>query len=462
MLQTENPLSNQNADGAGSIVDFIPSPADTFKSVVDFTRRQYPVIIFAVSVAIVLGLIYIITTPPGYTATTTMLIDTNKVQLFGQQSIFNDLPINSSEVESQVEILKSETIALDVIKKLNLANDPEFVGGGGGLIGTLVGAVTGLFTSSVPSSEFTLTRAAVGALEKGLTIRRVGLTYVVLISFQSYSPQRAAEIANAVADAYLDDQLEAKYDAARRAGTWLQARLNELRMQASTAQSAVVAFKNKHDMVDAGGRTINEQQLADFNSELVQAQSQTAEARAKMDRVQTILTSNSPDAAVDATVADTLKDDVINKLRSQYLELARRETDWSARYGVDHLAVVNLRNQMSEIQSSIRGELQRIAETYKSDYEVAKQREDSVQKQLSQAVSQSQVTDQAQVALRELQSNAQTYQALYDNFLQRYMESVQQQSFPVTEARVLTVATPPSGKSSPKSLLVLGWRCCRV
>ena len=128
----------------------------------------------------------------------------------------------------------------------------------------------------------------------------------------------------------------------------------------------------------------------------------------------------SPDVA--ATVADTLKSEVISKLRSQYLELARREADWTPRYGANHLAVVNVRNQMRELQNSIRNELERIAETYQSDFEIAKQHEESVQKQLDQAVSQSHVTNEAQVALRELESNAQTYRALYDNFLQRYME----------------------------------------
>ena len=89
-----------------------------------------------------------------------MLIDTKKVQLFQQQSMFSDMPIDASTVESQVEILKSETIALAVIKQLHLTDDPEFVGGGGGLIGTLLGAVTGLFSSSSePPSEFALTRA---------------------------------------------------------------------------------------------------------------------------------------------------------------------------------------------------------------------------------------------------------------------------------------------------------------
>src|SRR5205085_3641506 len=143
-------------------------------------------------------------------------------------------------------------------------------------------------------------------------------------------------------------------------------------------------------------------------------------------------------------------------LRTQYLEMSAREGDWSTRYGANHLAVVNLRNQMRELQNSIRNELQRIAETYKSDLEIAGQHEQSLRKQLSEAVAQSQVTSQAQVALRDLESNAQTYRALYDNFLQRYMESVQQQSFPVTEARVITAATRPLSKSSPKVLLVLG------
>ena len=275
------------------------------------------------------------------------------------------------------------------------------------------------------------------------------------ISFRSLNGGRAAQIANAVADAYIDDQLDAKYQAARRAGTWLQDRLRELREQASTAERAVVNFKSKHDMIDAGGRTINEQRLAELNSQLVLARAQTADAQARVDRVQAVLSSNSPEATVSATVADTLKNEVISKLRSQYLELSRREADWAVRYGASHLAVVNLRNEMRELQNSIRNELQRIAETYKSDLEIAKQREVNTQAQLDQAVAQSQVTNQAQVALRELESNAQSYQALYDNFLQRYMESVQQQSFPITEARVISAASRPSTKSNPKTLVVL-------
>ena len=162
-----------------------------------------------------------------------------------------------------------------------------------------------------------------------------------------------------------------------------------------------------------------------------------------------------PAATEVATVADALHNEIISKLRQQYLELAQREALFSNRFGNDHLAVVNLRNQMREIRRSIFDELKRIAEAYKSDYDIAKARENSVEKSLAATVAGSQTTNKAQIELRQLESAAQTYRALYDNFQQRYMDSVQQQSFPMTEARVITRASPPSAKSSPKSLLIL-------
>jgi polysaccharide biosynthesis transport protein len=456
MLQTQYFRSSQNNEGLTEAAS--SSEEETFHVALGFVRRQYAIIAGATAMMIAIAFVYILTAPPGYTATTTVLIDSQNVHLFQQQqSMFSDLPIDTGTVESQVEIVKSENIALAVIKQLHLANDPEFTSSGGGLVRALFSGFAGLFGADGVPSDFELTRKAVHAFEDRLSVRRVGLTYVMDISFTSHSPERAAQIANAVANAYIDDQLDAKYQAARRAGSWLQDRLHDLREQAATAERAVVNFKNKNNIVDAGGRSINQQQLAELNSELVLAQSKTAEARARLDRVQEILVSNSSEAAVAATVADTLKNDVITKLRSQYLELAAREGDWAAKYGPNHLAVVNLRNQMAELENSIRKELQRTAETYKSDLQIATQHEQSVKSQLNQAIAQSQLTGQADVALRELESNAQTYQALYDNFLQRYMESVQQQSFPVTETRVITAASPPGAPSHPRTRLVLAF-----
>ena len=434
------------------------SAAETVQFAVRFLYRQFPIIVFVILLTVALGIIYISTARPSFTAQAQLLIDAHKVQVFQQQSILGDLPIDTAQVESQVEVLKSENIASAVIKNLHLTEDPEFVGSGGGLLGTLIGFVLSPFESDQAPSDFELSRRAINAFKSRLNIKRIGLTYIINIDFRSYNPERASQIANEVADAYIVDQLEAKYQATRRAGVWLQARIKELRDQVSNAEQAVVEFKTKNNIVSTGGidrPLLSQQQVTELSSQLVIARASTAETKARLDRINAVLASDVPNASFGATVADTLKNEVVSKLRSQYLDLAARESDFSMKYGHDHLAVVNLRNQMREIRNSIFEELKRLGETYKSDYEIAKQREAGVQKELSQAVSHSQDTDAAQVTLRELQSTAQTYKSLYENFLQRYMESVQQQSFPITEARLITSASRPLAKSHPRSGLIL-------
>ena len=217
------------------------------------------------------------------------------------------------------------------------------------------------------------------AFESRLTVSRVGMTYVIEIDFQSTNPDRAAQIANAVADGFIADQLEAKYQTIRRATAWLQDRLNELRGQASAAEHAVVEYKAKNNIVDTGGHLMGEQQLTELNTALVKARADAAEARARLDRISQILRTDDLDPAATEveTVADTLHDVIITKLRGQYLELAQREALYSNRYGHDHLAVVNLRNQMRETRRSINDQLKQIAQAYRSDYDIAKAREDS-------------------------------------------------------------------------------------
>jgi len=157
----------------------------------------------------------------------------------------------------------------------------------------------------------------------------------------------------------------------------------------------------------------------------------------------------------DASVADALKSEVIIKLRGQYLELAQREAIWSKTYGENHLATINLRTQMEQLQRSIRDEMRKIAESYKSDYEIALTRQNSLESSLAAVVGQSHTTGQAQIQLRELESNAETSRALYDSFLQRYMEAVQQQSVPISEARLISPAMPPPSKSAPRLTTIL-------
>lgn len=455
MLQTPFARSPGTAEGPSTEM----TPFEVLSYVRTLIVRHYPLIIFVQLCVIFLIGVYLLTASRYYTATAEVIIDSRKNQIVQQQNAPSaDQPIDTFMVDSQVEILKSEAISLSVIKELGLINEPEFTGPSGGLIGSVSEAIGSFFPSS-PLSDYERQRIALARFEKALAIKRRNLTYVIEVSFKSLSPEKAAQIANAVADAYLVDTLESKYQASRRAAVWLQDRLKELRSQASDAQRAVADFKAKNNIVDAGGRLLSEQQLAEVNSTLTIARTQRAEAQARVERITSILKNENqePNALLNdiATVADTLRNDVITRLRQQYLDLAARESDWSNRYGQTHLAVVNLRNQMREIQRSITDELRRIGETYKSDLEIAKSREELAQKNLNDAIAQSNDTSQAQIVLRDLESNAQSSRALADNFLQLYMLSVQQQSFPITEARVITEAAMPLKPSSPKTMILI-------
>ena len=448
MLQQNRPISSDRP--SLSAPDF-SSPAELLDSFVHFLRQQYLVILFATFLIISLGGIYLIVARPSYTAVATMLFDTRKTQFLQQQPLESDAEIDSASVESQVRVLQSDNVALSVIKNLQLTEDPEFVGPE---------------AKSGAASEYGRMRSALEMFQSRLSVKRDGLSYVIEVSFRSYDPEKAARIANETVDAYIVDQLDAKYQSTLRASTWLEGRIRDLRDQASAAEQAVVDYEQANSIVivDAAGqtttdKTASEQRVAELNTQLLVARAEVAEAHAKFDRIQTVLTSDSA-GSVDATVADTLKNDVVTKLRSQYLDLASKEQDWAARYGQDHLAVVNLRNQMAEINAAIVDEIKQIAGTYRSDFEIAKQHADDAQKAYDVAVSQAQENNQAKVVLNDLKSKAKTYRELYENFLQRYMESVQQQSFPITEARLISPALRPLQKSNPKTLLTLAISAC--
>ncbi len=439
-----------------------PNFTDLVEQLRGFVRRQFPIFIFITACSLALGLVYLLTAAPKFTSHAMLLIDSSKVRILQQQQTpVNDIPIDTAHVETQVEILKSENIGLSVIKDLKLTADPEFAGTGGGLLGRIIG----FFSPAQSRSEEQLARSALRTFEAKRSISRVGRTYVLDIGFTSVSPDSAARIANAIADAYIVDQLEAKYQATRRASVWLQDRIKELRQQASDADRAVLDYKEKNNIISlnsvntpAGsttGKLLGEQQLEELNTQLGTARAAAEEAKARLERINEVMSKDVP----DATVADSLHNEVINRLRNNYLDLAAKEAIWSARYGPSHLATVNLRTQMAELRHSILDELGRIQQSYKSDYEIAKSRVEGLEHNLEGLVANSQVVNRDRLGLRDLESTAQVYHTIYDNFLQRYMEAIQQQSFPITEARVISAAAPPQHKSGPVAHLVLAIAC---
>ena len=353
---SNSPVGQDPASGAG-IHQMITMAAG-------IVRRRYRIILICFLLTLPLGPLYYFLAPQTYTASATMLMETQNSSL--QEALSGVTPHDAAWVDSQLGVLRSQNVAAYVVKQLRLAEDPQFYQSEGPL-GRLLSRIG---WGAEPKTEAERVGAAIAALMGGLDIRRVGGSFMVAINFTARTPDYAVKVANAMVDGYVFDQLNAKYQTNRRAGDWLQERLQALREQAATAERAVIDFKTKNKIVKAGGALMNEKQLSETSGAYASARARATDLETRLERVAAVRQAyqqDQPASGVDENVSEAMSNGIISRLRGQYLDLMNREADWSVRYGKNHIAVVNIRNQIRDIRRSMRDELGRIEETLKSD-----------------------------------------------------------------------------------------------
>jgi len=447
MLQS----SSLNPDEGMASPDSL-TPAEVLVSCWKFLRRQYRVILICFFVALPLSGAYLFMAPVSYTASAMLLIDTRKGQFSPERAVVGDIPIDSQWIDTQLAMLVSESQLAAVVKDLRLYESPEFTTSFTekarshlARVSTIVGFN---FPYPEPLGTVDAIDRAVGVLQRQVQVKRKDLSWIIEITARSTSPDIAAKVANAVADTFIRAQREGKLETTRHTSAWLRTSLQTLRDQLLAAENAVLEFRSKHNMIAVTGKSSNEQQLAELNTQLATVRAETITAQARLGRVEEVLRAQEPAAAV----SESLSNPIITRLRTQYLELANREADYSARYGSNHLAVTNLRRQLRDLRASMRDELGRVAETYKSEYLIAKERQDELERRLADQRSSIQEVNQGEVELRQLESTARSYRTLHDTFLQRYSEA--QQPFVGDEARVVSRASPPNSTSHLKAVLI--------
>ena len=255
-----------------------------------------------------------------------------------------------------------------------------------------------------------------------------------------------------MADVYLDDELEAQYEASRRANEWLKVRLSVLYKDLTEAEGAVQAYKEKNNIIqNQNHELVSDQQLSELNSSLISARAESAQAKARYDNIQAIIESGNPDTAT----TDVLSNRVISDLRGKYLDLSRFSMEVLRRQGKDHLVYRNLQRQMQDIQNLILNEYRRIAESYKSEYDIAEAKEKTLQQQLDEVTGTSMETGRNQIELRELQRRAESTRSLYTKMLDKSNEEGERQQLPTVHARVISYATPPLVASWPNKRVVI-------
>ena len=411
--------------------------------------RAWLVGVVTLATVLVAG-IALVVIPPRYKATTVVLVDPRQQRVTNSEVVISGIGADAAAVESQVELIESSALARKVIERLKLTQDPDFA-----KISVLEQIGEGLLAlagqAPANTDERRLNRL-VYKFQNGLNVRRRGLTYVLEISYTAKTPAKAALISGAVADAYLDDQRAAKAEITARASGWLGERIEGMRDQLRDAERAVADYKSANSMVDVTqGNKLISRQIEDLTQQLALSRTRTAEAWARRERVEQV-TRNTTDPAA---LAEALQSQTIAGLRTQLAEAARAEAESHALYGDRHPSRVAARAQLEGVRRQIDNELTRIVAGVRSDYQVASDRERSLERELTNLKEKFGETSQANVRLHELEREAQARRALFEQFLNRAKETSEQQSLQIADARIISPALVPLKQDRPPTVVLL-------
>jgi succinoglycan biosynthesis transport protein ExoP len=404
------PLTSRARGSSGETID-------VERLIAAFRRRLWLFVAVAGVIAAVL-LFVMLRQTPMYTATANVMINTRTEKVVDSQAVLSGLTADTGTVDTEVEVLKSPQLAETVVDALKLDKDPEFNGAlkPPGLIGSILGGKKAASERAAPGAAEAERQAVIAAVGKKLTVRRVGLTYSITISFESTSAMKAATIANAFADAYLRSQLTAKFDATRQANTFLNTRLDTLRTQLQEADAAVSNYRVANNLLSSEGTTLTEQEISAYNQQLAQARAQQAEdeARLRTARAQLAAGSNGDD------VGEALSSQVVQNLRAQRAVVSGRVAEMSSRYGERHPDMLRAQRELADIDQQIQAEIRRIVSNLEARVRVSQQRTASVQASLGGARGTLAANSAASVHLKELEGNAEAARNVYQSFLDRY------------------------------------------
>ncbi len=457
-------LSEQKNERQGGAEDSafalsVPSFSGGFIHGVDFReagrllRRRLFIVLRMVAVGAVLGLLVSLILTPQYKGEVVLLLDQRQAKLFEMGSSLSPMGSDSATLRSEIDIITSRSVLDRVIKKLNLLQDTEFNKTGRSWSRWLNPSH---WLSEPPQAEEAEREqaqkaATAKAVQKKLSIVNDGRSMSLYVTFESQDAQKAAQIANAVADEYLVDQLEAKYEVAARANKWLSERLTTLRQDVESSERVVEDFRQKANLIQIEGGTVATRQMQEINSQLIAARALTAQAEARLRSAQAMVSAGG---GIEGS-SDVLSAPLIQRLREQEAEVRRKEAELSTRYGDRHPTMINARAERMDIQRKIAEEVQKILKSLASEVDIAHAKDRQLQGELTRLEGKAGSELKDTVQLRQLQREADANRTLYENFLARFKQTSEQQEMQLPDTRIIARADVPVRPAFPQKWLFL-------
>ena len=416
-------------------------------------RKYHRTILAVFTVILVSVVIFTYTATPIYRATTRLIIEKDDPKVVSIQEVMSVDSSGLDYYQTQYKIIESRAVAREVIKRLNLGTNEEFapkpkesfINDIKRSVAEGVDYFTSLFTTekkpaAVGGEE--VDSPLVSAFISRIQVSPIRNSRLVDIGFEAKNPQLAAQISNTLAKSYIDLNLETKLMATQDAMNWLDTRIGEERKKVEQAEQALLRYKEQHNIITDFSKdqeSITGQKLAALNTQVVEAET----------RYQQAVTLQKTPELLDS-IPEVLQNDLVRQIKAMEVELHKRQSELSKKYGANHPQIVAIQNEMATLEKRKAEEVVRVVNSLYNNFAVAQAREFSLKQSLNRQKGESLQLNQKAIDYTVLKREAESTQQMYDLVIKRFKETAMTENIRTGNIRIVDAAEVPRIPVKPK------------
>ncbi len=366
---------------------------------------------------------------------------------------FNNSPTFSldyydpTELETEVMILQSDLLALQVIKQLGLDRRAEF----GGKAAMLPSASLDL-TPDPLQADPARTSALVSSFRNNLKVTLSPNTHIIKVSFRSPDKELTATVVNTLMSTYAENNFKSRFDSTMQASDWLSKQLVDLQMKVETSQEKLVRYQKEHEMLGIDEKqNITTEKLDELNKELTAAESERMEKEsvyrlAQGDPESIASASNTLSTAI---MAGPTGSSLLETLRAKAADVEIQVAELSTQFGPAYPKVAQLNDQLREINSQILSETRKAAGKIRDEYMAALQRENMLRDALEKQKQEANKLNESSIQYSILKRDLDSYRQLYEGLMEKMKEAGVSAGLKSNNFRIVDVARAPTAPVEP-------------
>jgi len=388
-------------------------------------------------------------TTPVYEAGGTIAINKPDSTLNFQNSATFSLDYyDPTELDTEVKILQSDLLAMQVIRELNLDRRPEFAGQ------APPPPSPSLDLSPDPlQSDPAHASSMIGGFKSNLKVSLSPNTRIIEVHYRSADPQMAANVVNTLMQTYVENNFKARFESTMQASDWLSKQLVDLQMKVETSQEKLVRYQKEHEILGADEKqNITMEKLDELNKELTAAESERMDKEAAYRLVE----SGDPEALTSSGIG--LGDEnggsqsgtaLLGTLRGKQADLKIQVADLNTQFGPSYPKLSQLNNQLKEVDSQIQTEMKKMVSKVRGQYSAALQRENMLHEALDKQKQEANKLNESAIEYTLLKRDVDTNRQLYEGLLQKLKEAGVSAGLKSNNFRIIDAARAPTGPIEP-------------